>query len=283
MKRWLFVMYLPLLFLAMAAQPAHAVADYLDVKALALTSQANTVGKRIQNLPGVGPVTVEISVVEGQPVRFQCHWRVDIVDHNSYWHTPKGENWPVRIDMDNRPLGHYTVHFGPGTKMGRRRWTSNLGMTSHSENHPKSIAGHSGPAIWTAKGVGRHSARCVVNQPKQISDRNPNNNITGMVVINVVKKKPVAPPAGLNKSCRPFLIAGLAISPLKHFSDPKFGPAEVPKREMLLFLRKSEAAGNFVNCHYESKNRDVTGFVINLRCNGAVPVAGQQHSYSCRN
>lgn len=158
------------LFLIVSPSAAYAVADLLDVEALSIKRDG-----------AVG------SVVEGQAVSFTCGWRVRIVDSGDYWHTKKGEAWPVRIEVDGKPIGNFQGTIAAGTCLGQLNTQSGIplpggGYSSTSVNCDKSINGSNGPASWVAAGPGKHQVRCVINQPKQVSDRNPGNNISWLTV-----------------------------------------------------------------------------------------------------
>ncbi len=86
--------------------------------------------------------------------------------------------------------------------------------------------------------------------------------------------------SGHVKQCQTALSASVNVD-AQQLAGPLFGPAELAQTKIMLHLQGSEAAGNYVNCHYATSGKDVPNLVVVLKCANAAPRTGQPHSFSC--
>ncbi len=82
------------------------------------------------------------------------------------------------------------------------------------------------------------------------------------------------------KQCPTSLSATVKVDP-QQLVHPLNSPADMAETKVMLYLQKSEAAANNINCYYASNNKDVPNLVITIKCPNASPQGGQMHSYSC--
>lgn len=86
--------------------------------------------------------------------------------------------------------------------------------------------------------------------------------------------------SGNVKQCPTSLFAAVKVDPYQLVS-PLNSPADTAETKVVLYLQKSEAAANNVNCHYASHNKDVPNLVVTIKCPNASPQGGQNHSFTC--
>lgn len=86
--------------------------------------------------------------------------------------------------------------------------------------------------------------------------------------------------SGAIKQCPASISAMVKVDP-HQFINPLNSPVDMAETKMTLYLQKSEAAANNVNCYYASNNKDVPNLVVTIKCPNASPQSGQMHSYTC--
>jgi hypothetical protein len=99
--------------------------------------------------------------------------------------------------VDGQSVAIFNPTIAAGTIMGSSQSNSGfLGLgASHSKKGASYIRTAYPPVAWSAAAAGNHEARCVLNQPKQISDNSLANNVaTALIIVEaapqVVQAKP---------------------------------------------------------------------------------------------
>jgi len=213
---------------------AYAVADYLDIKA----DRLSVTGAMVQ---GNG-----FTIQEGRTLGATCHWSANMMNPRQYWHTKGKQTFGVQMSVDNGTISTGPAYIPAGTKLGQEF----AGDDVNPAQHPNSFKGQYGPVKWTASDVGKHTLQCTVNQPKQTSDRNPNNNRVSVRVTVTPKPKPKSPQLKSTnmKSCAKSIHAGLELD--QSGLNPRDVSSVEGKKTVTLPLLGSGPLLNEVQCRY---------------------------------
>ncbi|TAN41780.1 MAG: hypothetical protein EPN25_04415 [Nitrospirae bacterium] len=114
----------------------------------------------------------------------------------------------------------------------------------------------------------------VVLSPKYKDDPASNNEMT---------KALTCKPATRQSKCAPKTLQKVKFDEqyLKSSFDTSAGP--VNSNEVELTIDGSNIQGDFINCHYKSKNGDIFNLVYHYSCKGAVKDPSAPNTYICKN
>jgi hypothetical protein len=171
---------------------------------------------------------------------------------------------------------------------------------------PPAAAGTIGTAAveWSPKETGNYKLMCTImkkdNTVPGALDANLANN--SQYAYPIVKPRPPgkvgSPPAGAVaiapgggvvpglsgnvKQCPTSLSAAVKVDP-HQLVHPLNSPADTAETKVMLYLQKSEAAANNVNCYYASHNKDVPKLVVTIKCPNASSQSGKPGAFNCTN
>jgi hypothetical protein len=168
-----------------------ALADWLDVIAENIT---------VTNVR-TGQSGTTVTAQAGDSLQIVCAEWVGLAAGHDVWETKTVQRWENRVMVDGNSVAIFNPTIAPGTMIGHKEGSSGIGGIGGymSQNGLADIRNVYPPVSWIATGAGNHEARCVLNQPKQISDHVPTNNVaTALIVVAATPQKPQAnPPVSL--------------------------------------------------------------------------------------
>ena len=88
--------------------------------------------------------------------------------------------------------------------------------------------------------------------------------------------------SGHVKQCPASLSATVSVDK-GQFLGPLNSPADMAETKLTLFLQKSEAAANNINCFYASYNKGVSDLVVTIKCPNASAQSGKPGAFNCTN
>ena len=174
----------------LAAAPA-AHADWLDVIAENIT---------VTNVR-TGQSGTTVTAQAGDSLQIVCTEWVGLSSGHDVWETKTVQRWENRVTVDGQSVAIFNPTIAAGTIIGSSTSSSGfLGLGgSQSKKGFANIRNTYPPVAWVAAAAGNHEARCVLNQPKQISDHILTNNVaSALIIVAATPQTPQAnPPVSL--------------------------------------------------------------------------------------
>lgn len=199
---------------ALLSTAPQVLADWLDVIAENITvTNART-----------GQSGTTVTAQAGDTLNIVCTEWIGLSSGHDIWETKTVQRWENRVTINGQSVAIFNPTIAAGTIIGSSQSSSGfLGLGgSKSKKGFADIRNTYPPVAWTASGTGSHEVRCVLNQPKQISDHVLTNNVAAALV--VVQAPPQTTAANPSAPTRPPTVIGAASDATPAAAQRSAGP-----------------------------------------------------------
>jgi hypothetical protein len=188
------------LLMALCISGSPAQADWLDVHSDSI---------ELRNLRTFES-GVNLNAREGDRIQITCRQTIGLCCGHDLWETATEQRWDDLIQVDGKTIASRRPGIAAGTIMGKKS-SSNL-LSTKTISRPSSFSYAHEKIEWIAAGEGLHEVSCVLNQPKGVSDDNPNNNEIKALLLVMKQEQSAQAVAGSNGAEVPATASGTASS-----------------------------------------------------------------------